>query len=370
MGRRPDPRARSSSIAGRSGVIAAAAFWHLLQDDLEDAERLAREALESPTAPGASRFIAQSYQVLGSVRYRQRGPADALELVAEGHGALDAADAPSNDHCPLHDLGSQFCLSVGDLDGARREADAYVKIARATGKPSRISIALGTEGEPGSPKTPTVRSPRSTRASPSPVPAEQTPASRSSVPPNCALEPATDSVPSPNCGTPIAICHDRGSRINLGSAVERAVAILASLRDDTLAATCAGIVQAQLSPPTAPFPKSTAPPPESLSGSGRTHTKPPTPVAPHSPSKGPHPRSSPRSRTSSRPLMYPHPPATRESSSGSGRSTISVARSRNRSPTDPRQNYPGQPTDLQRWVGGSWSRSTRPVPRATVHTAS
>ena len=47
----------------------------------------------------------------------------------------------------------------------------------------------------------------------------------------------------------IAICHDRGSRINLGSAVERAVAILASLRDDSLAATCAGIVQAHVVTP-------------------------------------------------------------------------------------------------------------------------
>ena len=140
------PRARSSSIAGRSGVIVAAAYSHMLQDDLEDAERLAREALENPPGPGASRFIATSYQVLSSVGYRQRGPAEALELVAEGHRALDAADAPSTDHGPLYDNESQFCLSVGDLDGAQRIAGAYVKMARATGKPSRISIALSTEG--------------------------------------------------------------------------------------------------------------------------------------------------------------------------------------------------------------------------------
>ena len=60
----------------------------MLQDDLEDAERLAREALESPQGPGASSVIAMSYQVLGSVRYRQGLPAEALELVAEGHRAL------------------------------------------------------------------------------------------------------------------------------------------------------------------------------------------------------------------------------------------------------------------------------------------
>jgi hypothetical protein len=50
-------------------------------------------------------------------------------------------------------------------------------------------------------------------------------------------------------GDAIAICHDRGSRINLGLAVERAVAILASLRDDSLAATCAGIAQGHVVTP-------------------------------------------------------------------------------------------------------------------------
>ena len=67
-----------------------------------------------------------------------------------------------------------------------------------------------------------------------------------------------------------------------------------------------------LSPPTARFPKSTAPPNESQSGSGRTHTKPPIPVAPPSPPKRSHPRSSPRSRISSPPPTHPRPPATRE----------------------------------------------------------
>ena len=78
-----------------------------------------------------------SYQVLGSVRYRQGLPAEALELVAERvTRALDAADAPSKDHGVLHDLGSQFCLSVGDLDGAQREAD------RVRGDRPRLGEAL------------------------------------------------------------------------------------------------------------------------------------------------------------------------------------------------------------------------------------
>ncbi len=248
-------RARSSSIAGRSGVIAAAAFSHMLHDDLEDAERLAREALDTPAGPGASRFIAISYQVLSSVRYRQRGPAEALELVAEGHRALDAADAPSTDHCPLHDLGSQFCLSVGDLDGARKEADAYVKIARTTGKPSKISIALSTEGRAWFSEDPD----RALAAFDESIALARAGGTNTGLALLGAAQlraRAGDRFGAlSQLRDAIAICHDRGSRINLGSAVERAVAILASLRDDTLAATCAGVVQAHVVTPSRTLPQ-------------------------------------------------------------------------------------------------------------------
>jgi predicted ATPase len=243
------PRARSSSIAGRSGVIAAAAFSRLLQDDLEGAERLAREVLESPTGPRATRFIAMSYQVLGSARYRQGWPADALELVAEGHRALDAADAPSSDHCPLHDLGSLFRLSVGDRDGARREADEYVEIARATGKPSRISIALGAQGRAWFSEDPD----RALAAF------EESIALARGGGANTGMALAGAAQLRARAGDrfgalsqlrdAIATCHDRGSRVNLGLAIERAVAILANLREDSLAATCAGIVQAHVVTP-------------------------------------------------------------------------------------------------------------------------
>ena len=242
------PRARSSSIAGRSGVIAAAASWHMLQDDLEDAERLAREALERP-GHGPTRFIAKSYQVLGSVRYRQGSPADALELVAEGHRALDAADARPSDHCPLHDLASLVCASVGDLDGARREADAFVDIARATGKPTRISIALGTQGLAWFSEDPD----RALAAFDESIAL----AGANTANNGMALAGAAqlrartgDRVGAlSQLRDAIATNHDRGSRINLGQAVERAVAILASLREDSLAATCAGIVQAHVVTP-------------------------------------------------------------------------------------------------------------------------
>jgi hypothetical protein len=43
-------------------------------------------------------------------------------------------------------ITSRARVPVGDLDGARREADAGLEIARATGNPSSLSSALGYEG--------------------------------------------------------------------------------------------------------------------------------------------------------------------------------------------------------------------------------
>ena len=199
------PRARSSSIAGRSGVIAAAAFWHMLQDDLEGAERLAREALESPTGPGASRFIAISYQVLGRGALSPARPGRRART--RGRGSPRARRG----RCPIErprsaapTVASLFCLSVGDLDGARREADVFVEIARATGNPSRISLARGAEGRAWSSEDPD----RALAAFDESIALARAGASgactpaRSPVPPNCVLEPATDSVPFPNCGPP------------------------------------------------------------------------------------------------------------------------------------------------------------------------
>ncbi|MFI5046282.1 MAG: hypothetical protein ACHQIG_04390, partial [Acidimicrobiia bacterium] len=241
------PRARSSSIAGRSGVLAAAAQWHSLLDDLDGAERLAREALESPTGPGASRFVAMSYWVMAAVRELQGRLADALELVAEGHRALDAAGAPWNDHGPLHFIASHICLNIGDLDGARREADTCLEIARATGNPTRISLALGIEGRAWSSEDPD----RALAAFDESIALAH--AGASGALHSGALAGAAklraqngDRVGAlSQLRAAIELCHDIGVRVNLGLAVERAVAILASLREDSLAATCAGIVKSQ-----------------------------------------------------------------------------------------------------------------------------
>ena len=243
------PRARSSSIGGRSGVIAAAASWHMLQDDLEDAERLAREALESPQGPGASSCHRDE---LPGARLGALPPGIArrgARTGGRGSPRLDAADAPSKDHGVLHDLGSQFCLSVGDLDGAQREADAYVEIARATGRPSRICVALGTEGRAWFSADPdralaafdeSIALARAGAANPGLALAGAAQLRARAGDRIGALSQLRDA---------IATCHDHGGRINLGLAIERAVAILASLRDDTLAATCAGIVQAHVVTP-------------------------------------------------------------------------------------------------------------------------
>ena len=241
------PRARSSSIAGRSGVIAAAAEWHMLLDDLEDAERLAREALECSTGLRSSRFVAMAYWVMAGVRELQGRPAEGLALVTEGHRALDAAGAPSNDHGPLHFIASHICLQVGDLEGARREADAFADIARATGNPTRICVARGAEGRVWSSEDPD----RALAAFDESIALARAGAGGALHSGALAGAAKLRAQTGDRVGAlsqlreNIALCHDIGVRVNLALAVERAVAILASLREDSLAATCAGIAQTQ-----------------------------------------------------------------------------------------------------------------------------
>ena len=88
------PRARTSSVAGRSGVISAAAAWPMLQDDLEDAERLAREALESPTGPGVSRSSRRATRCSPRCAAARR-PRRSARTRGRGSPRPDAARAPS-----------------------------------------------------------------------------------------------------------------------------------------------------------------------------------------------------------------------------------------------------------------------------------
>jgi predicted ATPase/class 3 adenylate cyclase len=240
-------RARSSSVVAKDGVIATAADYHMVDDDPDAAERLAREALEGLAGTDTSRFVTLCYWVLASVRYRQGQAAQALELLAEGHRALEAVDAPPSDHGLLHSLAPVFHLAVGDADAARREADMVVEIAGALGSPQRLGAARGMEGRAWFSEDPD----RALAAFEESIALSQVGAA---VGENVlalggaaqlrarkgdrfgALKQLRDAV---------ALTYDAGVRVSLGFTVERAVAILASLGDDELAAFCAGIVASQ-----------------------------------------------------------------------------------------------------------------------------
>ncbi len=140
------PRARSSTLAGRSIAIAGAADWLMLIDDLEAAEQVAREALDIAAPAGDTVSIAWGYHILGSVRFRQGQTADALNVLAEGHEALRAAGAQLESHASLHGLESLFYLTLGDVEAARREADTQLEIARASANPGMLAAALASVG--------------------------------------------------------------------------------------------------------------------------------------------------------------------------------------------------------------------------------
>jgi tetratricopeptide (TPR) repeat protein len=241
-------RARSSDLVERSVVIVAAADWLMLRDELDGAERLVREALELQA--GSSITIDWGYFVLGSARFRQGRSADALALLAEGLQALDAvqSEQPRRGRpTSLHGLASLFHLSLGDLDSARTEAEAGLALARTSANPSMLAGALAYAGrawfseQPDAALAAFEESIALTRAgaadgfhSQALGGAAQLRARRGDRSTALALLRAA-----------ISYDHDVGVRVNLGLTVERAIAILASIGDDELAATCAGIVQSQ-----------------------------------------------------------------------------------------------------------------------------
>ena len=237
------PRARTSTLAGRGAVLTQAAGWDMLHhDDLESAERLAREALDLVTDP---RAIERSYFVLGSARYRQGRTAEALELLDEGHQALEAADALRDCHGSLYGLASLFHMSLGDREAARRAADTQLDIARSAANPSMLVFALANSGRAWFSEDPdaalaafeeSIALTRGGAADGSYTQAlgdaAQLHARRGERVNALAL-----------LRTAIAYDHDVGIRANLGLTVERAIAILARLGDDELAALCSGVVQ-------------------------------------------------------------------------------------------------------------------------------
>jgi predicted ATPase/class 3 adenylate cyclase len=243
------PRARSSSLSGRAYVLVAAANWLAnIEDDLGAAEGLALEALETSVVTDDLRSIELGYFVLASVRYRQDRAADGLVLLAKGHEALDAGGAPMDAHGSLHGLASLLHLGLGDMEGVRKEADTSLAIARATGNPSRMSSALMQLGRALFFEEPVAA-----------LAAFEEGISLSIVGGSAGHASAIlFDFAAQLCGrlgrrrdalghlrTAIAASHDVGNRVNLGMTIERAIATLASIRDDELAARCAGIVQSQ-----------------------------------------------------------------------------------------------------------------------------
>ena len=288
-------------------MVALAADWHtsfFADDDV--GEQLAREALRAPSASDVPAAIELSYWTLATARFRRAPPAEALELLAEAHRSLDEVGAPPADHARLLNLSSLFHLALGDFEAARRAADASLAVTRATGSPLVLSDALTFVGRAWFSED----AEHALAAFEESIALVEVDAMNSVALAGAAQLRARsgDRVAAlSHLRTAIANDHDIGFRSGIAFTMERAIAIFASLRDDELAATCAGIVKPKSSVLSVPFPKSTALRHASPSAWDRMTTRLRSPAAPHLPTKRSRPSSSPRSTTSSRPPTPLHP---------------------------------------------------------------
>ena len=227
-------------------MVALVADWHtsfFADDDV--GEQLAREALRAPSASDVPAAIELSYWTLATARFRRAPPAEALELLAEAHRSLDEVGAPPADHARLLNLSSLFHLALGDFEAARRAADASLAVARATGSPLVLSDALTFVGRAWFSED----AEHALAAFEESIALVEVDAMNSVALAGAAQLRARsgDRVAAlSHLRTAIANDHDIGFRSGIAFTMERAIVIFASLRDDELAATCAGIVQTQV----------------------------------------------------------------------------------------------------------------------------
>jgi predicted ATPase/class 3 adenylate cyclase len=238
--------ARSSALSGRAQAISLAAAWRInLLDDVEAAEELGWEALRAPSAAEVPQSIALGYYALATVRYRQGRTAEALEIIVEGHRALDASDAPGACHGTLHGVSSLLHVAAGEFEAAGREAEDYVEIARAAGSALMLQAALGYSGSAWFSADPD----RALAAFEDSIALGKVATTNSMAFAGAAQlrARAGDRIAAlTHLRGAIAADHDMGARASAGFTLERAIVVLARLGDDELAAMCAGIVQAEI----------------------------------------------------------------------------------------------------------------------------
>ncbi|HXY93241.1 MAG TPA: hypothetical protein VEP49_12240 [Acidimicrobiia bacterium] len=182
---------------------------------------------------------------MGSARFRQAQPAAALELTAEGLRLLAAADASPADLAQLHDLAVLIEVTIGDIQAAQHSAEIALELARSIGSPLQIAGSLSQLGRAWFTDDPD-------RA----LAAFEESIALSDIGFGVDISRGGAAQLHARAGNPIQALthlraaitnsHDIGYRAGIGYTVERAVAILATLRADQLAATCAGVVQAHV----------------------------------------------------------------------------------------------------------------------------
>jgi predicted ATPase/class 3 adenylate cyclase len=136
------PCVGASSSARRHALLGGAAYYaHQGRGDLETGRALAIQGvaeglteLSGTVHTLTETTLAMSYMATGE-QTRLRA------VVAAAHRGLDAIGDNAYARSTLHSAFASMLLTVGDVDGAKQEADAGMKIARSLSNPTCLTLA-------------------------------------------------------------------------------------------------------------------------------------------------------------------------------------------------------------------------------------
>jgi predicted ATPase len=136
------PYVGASSSARRHAVLGGAAYYaHQGRGDLETGRALAIQGAAEGLADLSGTVHALTETTL-AMSYMATGEEAMLrEVVADAHRGLDAIGGDAYARSALHSAFATMLLTVGDVVGAKQEADAGMKIARQLANPTCLTLA-------------------------------------------------------------------------------------------------------------------------------------------------------------------------------------------------------------------------------------
>jgi predicted ATPase/class 3 adenylate cyclase len=129
----------------RTAVLAVGAQSACARADLPTASTWVDEALEGGVSIDAPLALLP-WIIRANVSLFEGNHEDTLTVMARAIEAFDAAGASGFQRSNLRAASAHFRVACGELDGARREAEGALDLAREIGNPSQLAISLGAVG--------------------------------------------------------------------------------------------------------------------------------------------------------------------------------------------------------------------------------